>query len=483
MERNPQKTRGKVYTPEKLVTQILDLAGYYGEAILDKRIMENSCGDGAFLAQIVDRYCRVADARAMTPRELRERLERHIYGIELDKDELRKCRERLDEIAASFNVRNAQWRLECNDATAARQYVGKMDFVVGNPPYVRVHNLGESASAIRRFTFAQSGMIDLYIVFYELGIEMLAPCGTLAYITPSSFFTSAAGARMRASLVERQILRKLVDLKHAQPFETATTYTTIAVLQKDGARANAIEYFEYDERQGPCFVDSLTTEEFYLGGKFYFGARDALKRLRKIIENHNVSDLDVKNGFATLCDSVYVDPDERDSRFVIPVVKASKGVWRKIIYPYGDDARPLPEDVLRQDANVYARLCANRAKLDARAAEPSAKKFWYAYGRSQGVADVAREKLAINTLIRDERDLKLVVAPPGSGVYSGLYVTSDSIPLARIADALRAKEFAEYVALLGKYKSGGFYAFSSKDVKTYLNYKLSERRVMRALSH
>ena len=98
MERNPQKTRGKVYTPEKLVTQILDLAGYYGEAILDKRIMENSCGDGAFLAQIVDRYCRVADARAMTPRELRERLERHIYGIELDKDELRKCRARLDEI-------------------------------------------------------------------------------------------------------------------------------------------------------------------------------------------------------------------------------------------------------------------------------------------------------------------------------------------------------------------------------------------------
>ena len=147
-----------------------------------------------------------------------------------------------------------------------------------------------------------------------------------------------------------------------------------------------------------------------------------------------------------------------------------------MIFPYDRNARPVSEDALRQDARLYEYLTANRAKLDARASEPTAKKYWYAYGRSQGVADVEREKLTINTLIRDERDLKLVRAPVGAGVYSGLYAVSATNPLDEVAAALRTSEFAEYVALLGKYKSGGFYAFSSKDVKTYLNYKLSAAR-------
>ncbi len=33
----------------------------------------------------------------------------------------------------------------------------------------------------------------------------------------------------------------------------------------------------------------------------------------------------------------------------------------------------------------------------------------------------------------------------------------------------------EYVALLGKYKSGGYYTFSSKDLKRYLACRLAER--------
>ncbi len=52
-----RKESGQVFTPPYLVCDILDVAGYRGIAILRKHIIDNSCGDGAFLQEIVARYC------------------------------------------------------------------------------------------------------------------------------------------------------------------------------------------------------------------------------------------------------------------------------------------------------------------------------------------------------------------------------------------------------------------------------------------
>ncbi|MEJ3568453.1 Eco57I restriction-modification methylase domain-containing protein [Ureaplasma parvum] len=63
-----------------------------------------------------------------------------------------------------------------------------MDFVIGNPPYVRIHNLIKEPNLIKNYLFSNKGMTDLYIIFYEIGIKMLNKNGILCYITPSSFF-------------------------------------------------------------------------------------------------------------------------------------------------------------------------------------------------------------------------------------------------------------------------------------------------------
>ena len=38
----------------------------------------------------------------------------------------------------------------------------KMYFVVGNPPYVRVHNLNESYVSVKSFSFAEGGMTPAF---------------------------------------------------------------------------------------------------------------------------------------------------------------------------------------------------------------------------------------------------------------------------------------------------------------------------------
>ena len=50
------KDFGQVFTPSYIVNDVLDAAGYIGENILNKHVIDNSCGDGAFLLEIIDRY-------------------------------------------------------------------------------------------------------------------------------------------------------------------------------------------------------------------------------------------------------------------------------------------------------------------------------------------------------------------------------------------------------------------------------------------
>lgn len=75
-------------------------------------------------------------------------------------------------------------------------------------------------------------------------------------------------------------------------------------------------------------------------------------------------------------------------------------------------------------------------------------------------------------MLRTSADLKIISAPAGTGVYSGLYLIGNEQSLSKISEILLNEEFSIYISLLGKYKSGGYYTFSSKDIKAYLNYKL-----------
>ncbi len=456
------KNSGRVYTPVKIVDAILDLTQYVGSATLQRHVVDNSCGDGAFLTRVVRRYCEAA--KLARSRTLRSDLETYIHGIELDQASRDSCVAQLDEVAAEYGARNVRWDVLCADALTVSQYDGKMDYVLGNPPYVRVHNLGVSRKSVRSYEFAQVGMTDLYLVFYEIGRKMLNSRGKLGYITPSSFFNSVAGKSLRHKLVAEKALKKLVDMKHEQVF-SAATYTTIVVIEK-GREDDALELYDYDRYVGPRYVDTLRPADYYFNDKFYFGRHEELSKLKEILKLGAYGDrFEVKNGFATLADKFFI-ADDLDLPHTIPVVKASTGKTTRCLFPY-EDGIPLPESQLFKNKALAEYYHKYEVKLKSRSL--ISPQDWTGYGRTQGVNDVARDKCAVNTLIRDKNDVKLTPAPAGTGVYSGLYILSD-LTYDQLQALLVADDFANYVAALMKYKAGGYYAFSSKDLKTYLEY-------------
>lgn len=466
-----RKQHGRVYTPDYLVKLILDFGGYDNPNILRKHVIDNSCGDGAFLKEIVRRYCLQYLKVKKNLHDLKHELETFIHGVELDTCECKSCISNLNAIAEMHGITDIQWDIINADTLKINYFDGKMDYVFGNPPYVRVHNLEDNYEAVKKFSFAEGGMTDLFIVFFEIGFNMLSENGTMCLITPNSWLCSKAGSKLRKYIKIYNNLSGIIDLEHFQPF-SATTYTLISRFQKTKS-LNKIEYCNFDkEIQTKVFKHSLSLKEMSIRDNFYLASSKKLNDLRAIKTERSHPYVSVKNGFATLADKVFIG-DFHFKSGTIDILKASTGKWSKCIYPYDSNGKPIPLDMFMRNKSAYKHLLAHVDKL-ANNRNIENNKGWYLFGRTQALNDVSKKKYAINTIIKDKDSIKLEIVPEGKGLYSGLYILTE-IEFEEIQKLIVSEDFINYIKLLRNYKSGGYYTFSSKDIEQYLNYKLSKK--------
>lgn len=462
---NSIKHSGQVFTPNNIVKLILDYSEYFGPSILNKHIIDNSCGDGAFLIEIITRYCEEALKSGRQRNEIKKGLETYIHGIEIDTNTYNTLLYNLNATASTYGIYDISWDMHNNDALLLKKYDHKMDYVVGNPPYVRVHNLTDYSS-VKSFCFADKGMTDLYLAFYEIGLTMLKDNGKLCYITPSSWLSSIAGQNFRHHLLKTKKLVGIIDFEHQQVF-SATTYSVIVLLQNNH-NSTMLDYFNYDIRSNnKIYICSLCLNEIVINGKFYLCTPETLTKLHDIKAHQSKQYVQVKNGFATLADKVFFG-DVPNSSITIPVLKASTGKWYKGLFPYTKDGIPIPIQTILSEDSLESYYSKNKAILLKRS---SPQEEWIYYGRSQAIKDINKMKYSVNTIINDISSLKINVVPPGSGIYSGLYIIGN-ISKEKLLNLLLTEEFINYVRALKNYKSGGYYTFNSKDLEEYLNYKL-----------
>ena len=466
---NIQKVKGQVFTPAVMVSAMLDWCGYYGSQILGRHVADNSCGDGAFLVQVVCRYLEAARAEGLNDMTIRRHLQIYIHGMDCDREAVGQCRVRLDEVAAAFGFTGIRWKVYYMDSLSCRLFNGMMHYVIGNPPYVRLHNLqGITSELLHDYTFTDKGAVDLYLAFFELGFRMLHPEGQLCYITPVSWIYSKAGKAMRKYIMQQRNLLEIVDLEHHQVFDGVCTYTLVSRFSGSSC-GPMFRYARYNPETGiKQAVDDLSLSEVCMDDCFCMADKETLKLVRAIDNATTDTGIQVRNGFATLADSVFIGESVPDSPYTIPVLKASTGKWSRCFFPYDSEGRPIPLEVLRKHRTLSKWLTANQSKLKDRDIR---QVGWWLFGRSQAVNSVAQPKLAVNALVRDQADLKVSFVEPGQGVYSGYYVTAeDSSQLQRIHEVLMDDTFIRYIRSLKKYKSGGYYTFSAVDVSRYLHF-------------
>ncbi|WP_341266639.1 HsdM family class I SAM-dependent methyltransferase [Candidatus Phytoplasma fraxini] len=301
---NPNITnkKGVVYTPNFIVKNMLSTIGYLSQNILKKHIIDNSCGEGAFLIEIVNRYIENAKEKRLTEIEIAKDLEIFIHGIEIDYLSYTVCINNLNQTLLNNGITTpVNWDIINGDTLEIEKYNYRMDYIVGNPPYIRIHDL-DSNTNYKKYTFAAKGMFDLYLIFFELSIKMLNNNGRTIYISPNSYFTSVSGYKFRQYLIENKLLSKIINLGHFNPFKFVTIYPCITMIDKNN-KSEVIDYYEYDAKNLlNKFIAKLKYIHFFINDSFYFSSLKRLINFKKIITIDKNPFLKIKNAVSTNLD-------------------------------------------------------------------------------------------------------------------------------------------------------------------------------------
>lgn len=459
------KNFGQVFTPAEIVFRMLDLCNYNNYTILNKKIIEPSFGDGAFLTEILIRLLTICRERNFSISKTQDFVKNNIFGIEKDNDLYNITISKLNTILFDFGIFNFDWskNLFCEDTLCFEDLDNKFDIVIGNPPYVNIHNI-EERNFLSNYNFSKDGMTDLYICFFEKGLKLLNKDGKLCFITPNSYFNSIAGKNMREYIIKNTVLSQIINFGHQQIFDGFTTYSCITLLDKTNKNPNIFYVFEEN-------TSNIDYEDFFINGAFYFSEN---KNFKNIIQYNGEKIVEVKNGFATLNDNFFINSELANiSKYSIPIIKSSTGEKGVIFYPYDKNGKVLDFSTFENNDIMSTEILINNKELLLKRSL-SADTKWYEFGRTQAIKDTYKNKFGVNALFKTKNDIRITNCPAGTGVYGGLYILTDCSDKI-IKEILCSENFIDYCKFIGKYKSGGYYTISSKELSNFLNYYLTKR--------
>ena len=221
-KRSSGETHGVVLTKPHIVELILDLAGYTADRDLTSlRLLEPSCGTGAFLIKAVERLMKAAKRRGTPP----ERLADCIDAFDIDSEHVAASRSAVEtELKRLGTSRHAARKLAetwVKESDFLLSSSGPYDAIVGNPPYIRIEKLAPilQAEYRRRYTSLYD-RADLYVAFIEHSLNQLRPEGVLSFVCADRWVLNRYGSPLRRMISERFNVRCYVDLHQASPFES-----------------------------------------------------------------------------------------------------------------------------------------------------------------------------------------------------------------------------------------------------------------------
>jgi hypothetical protein len=134
------------------------------------------------------------------------------------------------------------------------------DGIIGNPPYIRTQELNKWAPEECEFykwkyKAAAKGNYDIYVVFTERALSLLAPDGLLGFIMPHKFWQAQYGAGLRKLIADGKHLRGVVDFTHTMVFNNAAIYTAIHILSNTPDKGGKFSVERIDElSDGPSQI-------------------------------------------------------------------------------------------------------------------------------------------------------------------------------------------------------------------------------------
>lgn len=308
-----RKRLGEFYTPTEVIDYILTSVGYtYSYDIETKDLLDPACGSGGFLVRasrrLISRYLmkfgKTDKKELRNPKNWKEissrlsadeakiileAIQEHIYGLDINPfachiaemnmlfqiiDLYQKTKEKYSDFALKrfkiyqtdslelprqktindFGGNHLRFLQEREEINAIKSK--KFDFVVGNPPYVRVQMLDERIRKSLSENYESAfGNFDLYIVFIERGLDWLNQNGKFGYIISNQFTNRGYGEKLRKFILKNSEIISIIDFARTKIFKDVTNYPAIMICKRTQPSKNVFKFISVKDKKPDLIKD------------------------------------------------------------------------------------------------------------------------------------------------------------------------------------------------------------------------------------
>ena len=487
---------GAIYTPNDIrayiVNQTLDNRNINFQTI---KIADISCGCSGFL------YTTAKELRQRTGNTYTYIFQNQIFGLDIQEYSVTRSKLLLSLLALYEGEDNEQFHFNIHQGDALiynwQQVINNFegfDIIVGNPPYVSARNLDDVAKEnVKLWEVCSTGNPDLYIPFFQIGYENLAPNGFLGYITMNTFFKSLNGRALRKYFEDNQTSIRIIDFGTHQIFKSKRTYTCICFLEK--VEQNFVEYYKSELKELPGDRNLFSRVNFNnLNAKkgWNLNNNEIISRIESV-GNPFGKLYKTRHGIATLRNDLFIfKPAAEDEDFFYlqngDLYAIEKGICKdilnsnklsrnidfesvreKVLFPYNDENKPkaLEEEFL-QDVfpEAYKYLMRKKEELSKRDKGKGKYEKWFAFGRTQSLEKVGNKLFfpkfsdqTPNYLLSNDNDLLF---------YNGQAVIGHSEEeMLLIKKIMESRLFWYYIKTTSKPYSSSYYSLNGNYINNF----------------
>lgn len=362
--------KGHVPTPPELADYMTEKLFSGDTPKSGDRILYPGLGSGPFVAA-VERFC--DDHDCPVPQGI---------GVEQNPELATESKKQHSDRAVEVLERNF---LTETDG------LSEFEYVIGNPPYVPIEGLSEDEKDTYKRAFDTAiGRFDLYMLFFEQAIELLADGGKLVFVTPEKYEYVGSGSALRKLLASNHI----EEIEHVaeDSFGELLTYPAITTVRSSTPGETTIKL-----RDGDSHEIKLSND----GESWAPSIRGGIPEMSTGVTLDDVTQR-VSCGVATGADSLFVQDEDEvspqliDNGWTYPTTSGRQLLSNDgpvsdqvMICPYDEHGNLCPEDEL----GVYGDWAEiNRERLEDRSCVTKGKP-WYSMHENPPMEDILQPKI------------------------------------------------------------------------------------------
>ncbi len=472
-----RRNKGIYYTPAPLVDYIVfhtlkkAINKLEPQQVEQLRILDPSCGCGAFLIaslRFILEWFRDKYNTYLTLQESFNLLESMFYGTDTDERGVEWTRRLLLLSVWDFFVNNGVSKNHIRNLTipTLKKNIVCMDFlqthldvcekpplmykpfhiIIGGPPFVRVQQLYKSNPELaddykQRFRTAKTGQFDLYMLFIEKAVALLANQGYLSMSVSNTFLRSESGRVLRKLIAETCTVGEIVEFEDSKLYPNALVQVSAIMLHKTVKRYSTKHIFIKGkgglrrklsqigkQRDGNAFIQirNLPATACASENWLFESASEAnlLSKIESVGTPLGKLPINIRFGAATGADNIFLLRNSDDlnselvlaeSRFLDDVFTFESSVLKPVlrgrhikghtppvpktlcIFPYNQAGNVIAENVLRTKfPRAYQYLISCREQLNSRKLKSS--QPWYAF-RSEDISRVIQSPKLVASVV------------------------------------------------------------------------------------